>query len=97
MLGGEHPAPGLPQDAVVGADVEVGEQVVEFGEEERGGEEFGWGHGRGRQVRGAAAAELVVEDCGDGVRGFGEGGQGEEVVVRDSGAAVEDHEGGGGG
>lgn len=48
------------------------------------------------EMRAAAAADLVVEDDWDGV-GAGEVGEGEEVVVRDAGTAVEDDEGGCGG
>jgi hypothetical protein len=68
MAGSQHAAPGLAQEVVVIVDAEVGEQVVELGEEERDGPElavalFFW------EVRGFAAPELVVEDYGDRVRG----------------------------
>ena len=48
-------------------------------------------------MRRVAAAELVIEDDGDVVGCCGEVGEGKEIVVRDSGAAVEDDEGASGG
>lgn len=73
----------------------MGEEVIEFGEEELDGPEPGVVFSGG-QVRALAAADLVVEDYGDGV-GAGEVGEGQEVVVRDSWTTVEDDEWGGAG
>lgn len=70
------------------------EQIVEFSEEKIYGPEIGvvfllW------EVRAAAAADLVVEDYGDGV-GACQVGYGEKVVVRDTGTAVEEEKRAGG-
>lgn len=81
----------MADNVVVLLDVEVGEEVVEFGEEELDGPELGIMFLEG-QARALAAADLVIENYGDGV-GKGEVGEGEEVVVRDAGATVEDDEG----
>ena len=84
----------MAQD-VVGRDGEVGEKVCELVAEEGLGPEcrvavlFG-------EVRGAAVAELIVEEDGDGVVGL-EVGKGEKIFVAAAWAAVEGDEGNGGG
>lgn len=67
MFGGEHAAPGVAEEVVL-SDPQFLEQVVEFGEEELDGPEIGvailfW------EVGCIAAAELIVENDGDGVVG----------------------------
>ncbi len=85
----------MADDVVVLLDAEVGEEVVKFGEEKLDGPELSVVF-LGGQMCALAAADLVVEDDGDGV-GAGEVGEGEEVVVRDSWTTVEDDEWGGSG
>ncbi len=57
MFGAQHAAPGLPDEVVAPGDAEMGQEVVEFGEEEVDGPEAG---AAVAQVGRAAVAELVV-------------------------------------
>ena len=95
MLGEQHAAPGLAEGAVAVLDAEMGQQVVELGDEEVGRPEGGVAHFFG-QVRGFAAAELVVADGWNAVRG-GEVGDWDEIVAWDAGTAVQEDEGTGAG
>ena len=68
MHAAQHTAPRLAEEVVVVLNAKVGEQVVEFGEEEVDGPEFGV-EASVAHVRGVAVAELVVEDYWDAMCG----------------------------
>ena len=95
MLGEEHASPGLAEGPVAVFDAEMGEQVLKLGDKEVRRPEGGVAHFLG-QMRRFAAADLVVADCGDAVRG-GEIGDWDEVVAWNAGAAVQEDEGTGAG
>lgn len=87
MAGAEHASPGVAEDVVVVLDPQMRQQIGEFGEKELDGPE-GAIAALLREMRGFAAAELVVEDHRDCVLGC-EVEEREKVIVRDAGAAVE--------
>jgi len=87
VFAAEHAAPGLPENRVVLADLQVVQQVVQFVEEQADSPE---GRGFVGQVRGAAVAQLVVVD--DGVTTGGDVLEGIDVIMGAAGTAVDDHQ-----
>jgi hypothetical protein len=88
VLGGEHPAPGLPEQVVAVRDAERFEQVVQLVHEEVDGPEVGALVG---QVRRAPRSQLVVVDNGPTL--VGQGGDSHDVVVGAARSPVGDDQG----
>jgi hypothetical protein len=90
-LGREHSSPRIPQKIKISLDVEMFEEIVEFGDEELDGPElyvtilFG---DMGRH----STTDLVVEDDGDLVLGP-KIGKGKHVIVDDAWTSMEDDQG----
>lgn len=90
-LSGEHGSPGVSDEIEIVFDVEMFEEIGEFGDEELDGPEFDVTL-LFREMGGHSAADLVVEDDWDLVFGP-EISEGDHVVVNDAWPSMEDNQG----